>query len=157
MTKAKDIASKILAASEADMYDVTSDAACDLAITSVSEASKRSNTSSMLACLRESFSKWKSVVSQVKSAHPEAEISESFFPKAVSVVSAPLFALALSQRVFLGYTPDEFDKDVAATGERQVRDEQERKRYASLAKEARRMGLNEETFLIEARRMGYKV
>ena len=100
--KAKEYALKIIAEPEnrenliaalTDVLNVVMDAA----------RHRGKSPESLVAVVREQFSKWKSVVAQVKTGLPDFFIEDRLFTALLGEFHPVLFSLALKSRVFLGY------------------------------------------------------
>ena len=161
--KAKDIAALIIAECNrpGSTYDSIAKIYCNDALTICAEAlqlaAKRNSEASKVACLREGFTKWKSVVNHVHAAVPDSSIVANLYPKAMSHLAPPVFALCIRENVFLGYKPDMQDEQKTAQAIREIEVEAERDRVKSLIRDARKMGLNPEVIASQARAMGINI
>jgi hypothetical protein len=157
--KAKEIAAKIIAVPDNgdDVLSAICTESMHLAAEAMSNAAKRASDASKVACLREGYTKWKSVVVQVNEAVDESPIDNNFYPKALALMSPPVFALCLREKVFLGYTPDARDLQKASEGIAQVEAEVQADRVKSMMKQARSMGMDPQVIANQARAMGIKI
>lgn len=151
--KAKEIAASILMHEPADQHAAAVDAVSTLVIEAFRLAKQRNNTQSMMACFRESFSKWKAVVAEIKRSNPDVEIEEYFYPKAFAITNPRIFAMCMKEKIFLGYVADEQDRKVAAQGEMEIENEMLRERLETLQRQSVFTG-DAQAFFKEARRMG---
>ena len=140
--KAKEYAAVLVAAASNEIYEDKLFGFLEEFVKSTVAAMKqRHNVNSQMACVRETFTKWKSIVAQVKSARPDLTIDDALFVKYFSYASPPLFAVALEQKVFLGYTPDAQDLSTVASGREQLENMMLKDRLAELQREAKKLGI----------------
>lgn len=71
---------------------------------------------SKIAVVREQFTKWKAIVSQVKNVVPDYVIDVAYFPKLLGEFHPAMFAAAADNKVFLGYTLDAVDQAARQAG-----------------------------------------
>lgn len=137
--KAKQYAELI--ASAADEHVTMVETLDSLAKSALETAKTRASLPAMMGCIREAFTKWKSIVAHTTALKPECSIFNELFPKYLSYLSPSFFAIAMEQKVFLGYTPDSQDVATAREGRDRLENIALKERMASLQKEAQRMGL----------------
>lgn len=137
--KAKEYAARLAGAK--NFGDELLEVLLELIDTTVATAGTRATTPSMLSCIRESFTKWKSIVSQTKALNANLVLEDSLFPTIFGRANPPLFAVALENNVFLGFTPDADDVSVAQMGRAQVENVLLKERLASLQKQAAQLGI----------------
>lgn len=153
--KAKEYAAILVGAESAESYENTLFAFLDeLVGSTIAQMKTRGNSSSAMACVRETFSKWKSIVANVTAAKPELVIDDALFPKYFSHASPALFAMALEAKAFLGYSPDAEDRATAKEGKNALNVMAMREKLAELQREARMRGIPIAPLLVSAFRTG---
>jgi hypothetical protein len=141
--KAKEYAAALLATTSYKEYEDTLFAFLDeLVQSTITEMKKRANPSSANACVRETFTKWKSIVAQVTAANPDAVVHNALFVKYFSYASPPLYVMALEAKAFLGYVPDAEDIATAQQGRSTLSAMATRERLQEMQREAKAFGLN---------------
>lgn len=153
--KAKDYAATLVGAESAEGYEDTLFAFLDeLVGSTIAQMKTRGNSAAVVACVRETFTKWKSIVANVKAAKPELVIDDALFPKYFSHASPPLFAMALEAKAFLGYIPDAEDLATAKEGKNTLNVMAMREKLAELQREALLLGIPVAPLLVSAFRSG---
>lgn len=153
--KAKEYAAILVGAESAESYENTLFAFLDeLVGSTIAQMKTRGNSAAVMACVRETFTKWKSIVVHVKASKPELVIDDALFPKYFSHASPPLFAMALEAKAFLGYTPDAEDRATAKDGKNTMNMMAMREKLAELQREARLLGIPVAPLLVSAIRFG---
>lgn len=153
--KAKEYAAILVAKPTNDEYvDTLLSFLDELVFGAIAEMKKRANTSSANACVRETFTKWKSIVANVKAANPDLVIDDALFVKYFSSASAELYVMALEGNAFLGYVPDEEDRATARQGRESLSAMAMRERLASMQREAKALGINPGLLLASGMRNG---
>jgi hypothetical protein len=146
--KAKEYAAQLIAAENPEAYESALFAFLDeLVYSTIATMKQRASAPAALACIRETFTKWKSIVAQVKAAKPELVIDQALFVKYFSAASTPLFTMAVEGNAFLGYTPDAEDREVIRKGESEIKAQQMRDRLVEMTREARALGIDPKALL----------
>jgi hypothetical protein len=141
--KAKEYAATLLATTSYKEYEDTLFTFLDeLVQSTIAEMRKRTNPSSAIACVRETFTKWKSIVAHVKAVQPDAVVHDALFVKYFSYASPPLYVTALEGKAFLGYSPDAEDRETAKQGRSMLNATATRERLKEMQREAKAFGLN---------------
>jgi hypothetical protein len=141
--KAKEYAAALVATTSYQAYeDLLFVYLDELVQSTIAEMKKRSNPSSANACVRETFTKWKSIVSHVKAARPDAVVHDALFVKYFSYASPPLYVMALENKAFLAYEPDAEDRETARQGRSTLSAMATRERLQQMQREAKALGLN---------------
>lgn len=149
--KAKEYAAQLLEATTPKAYEDILFANLDeLVYSTITTMKQRASAPSALACIRETFTKWKSIVSQVKAAKPELVIDDALFVKYFSAASAPLFKMAMEGKAFLGYTADAEDIEVMRKGESVIKAQEMRDRLVDMHRTAKALGIDPKVMLASA-------
>lgn len=149
--KAKEYATRLVAANGPEEYETQLFADLDEMVFSTIAAMKKcEKAASSLGCIRDAFTKWKSIVAQVRAANPQLLIDHGLFVKYFSAASAPLFVMGVEGKAFLGYTLDEEDLKVARQGANDIAAAEMRDRLLRMQREARALGIDPKLMLANA-------
>lgn len=149
--KAKEHAARLVAARTQDEYEAILFSDLDEMVFSTIAAMKKcEKAEASLGCIRDTFTKWKSIVARVKAANPALVIDEALFVKYFSAASAPLFVMGVEGKAFLGYTLDEQDLQVAREGKNAIAAVEMRDRLVRMQREARALGIDPRMLLASA-------
>jgi len=113
----------------------------ELVMSTIAMMKQRHSGAAQMACVRETFTKWKGIVANVKASKPELVIDDALFVKYFALASPGLFAIAMDQKVFLGYTVDAQDLAVAARGREKLENMMLKEREAELMRQAKSLGI----------------
>lgn len=122
--------------------DLTADVLVDLMqelITATAIPGK--STESIAGCIREGFSKWKSIVGLVQKFAPDYPIAIGYYLKALAAANPAMYWFAVQRNVFLGYALDAYDEAAALNSRTKIENEVLREHLARLEREARRLGI----------------
>lgn len=137
--KAKDYVARIVAdvGNEDILVQVVMDVVKET--TDVALAPKKT-LPSIIAAVREGFTKWKAIVNQVKTQHPDHIIDASLFLMVLGLSHTVLYSQAVKHNVFLGYTLSEKEKAVAKQGELELENAHMRDKIARYQRDLKAMG-----------------
>lgn len=153
--KAKQYAAALVATTTPEAYEEQLFAFLDeLTKSTIAQVKQRQNAASSMSCVRETFTKWKSIVANVKASMPDAVIDDAVFVKYFSYVAPALFAMAVESKVFLGYSLDLEDRVTVSNGRAELENMALKARLAELQREARLLGIPEALLVAHARRHG---
>lgn len=149
--KAKEYAAQLLNATTKEEYETQLFTFLDeLVFSTIATMKQRANEASSLACIRETFTKWKSIVAQVQTNNPYLTIDNALFVKYFSAASPPLFTMAMEKNAFLGYTPDKEDLQVVQQGKNEISAIEMRERLVKMQQAATKMGIDPNMLLAQA-------